>query len=639
MRTHVSAHWWWGFGLLIAAPALILAVLGFRSIKSQEADRARRFDEQVRQLALSLDTALDATLSRMETDLARRKPGRVQGPPWFTLDDSGNLLFPDDKVFFSDSYVYPLLPLEVRQAADEALAAEAQSDYPRALDAYRKSTRYRELSVWARLGAARITMRQQPNAIIELLNLLQRSDGDSLSPDGTPVALLAAGYIEKLPKAQSSAALFFLKTTLSQLRSGHWWLNYQQRKLYDAELTELIPAMGGSPPMEDPRLGAIAAAETVSRRALPFRRGSPTIGFADSVLLVVNSEPGTSGRWRGLALSGSALSTVAGEALGPLSKTVPFAIGIDASERTSWGDVRVAKRRVALASVPGWQMVADDPPGDVTRRERGLWYGLLGLLVSTMIFGLTMTGRFVRREAELARVQAEFAAGVTHEFKSPLTGLRLLMERISSGRLISQESLREYLNAMRRETDRLDHLVNRLLETHRIQSGQKQYQIAPHCVTDIAQTAVARLRTQAESKHIELRIDSDDLTREIDVDRTALQDSFENLLENAVKYSPPGTPVTLSIRHGVRDLLVTVRDEGTGIDSADLPHIFDRFYRGHRASAQSIPGTGLGLALVKAVAEGHGGTVEVESTNRGSEFRLRIPIREEDTYATGLDRG
>jgi signal transduction histidine kinase len=148
------------------------------------------------------------------------------------------------------------------------------------------------------------------------------------------------------------------------------------------------------------------------------------------------------------------------------------------------------------------------------------------------------------------------------------------------------------------------------------------------------------LRTQADAKKITVNVDSDDPTREIDVDRTALQDSFENLLENAIKYSPPGTSVALSIRHGDRDLLVSVRDEGLGIDPADLPRIFDRFYRGRRTASQAIPGTGLGLALVKAVAEGHGGTVEVESApGGGSEFRLRIPIREEETYVAGPDRG
>lgn len=640
MRTLGKANWWWGFCLLIAAPALVLASLGFRFVKSQEAERARQFDEQAHQLALSLDAALNSALARMEANLLRRQPGRIEDTPWFTLDASGEIVFPDDKITFSDSHGHQMLSPDLEMAADQALAAEAQLDYAGALVAYQASARYRELSAWARLGVARIKMRQRPEAIVEYVNSLQNSDNDSQSPDGTPVALLASGYISDLPQSATSAALPFLRSARSLLRSGNWWLNYQQRKLYDAELTSLIAGVAGSPADEDIRLAEIGTIENAVRRLMPFRNDSAKVAFAGSQLLIVNPEPAAGGHWRGLALQGPSLSAFANDGIDLFHRTVPFAIGIDADGRMSWGGVRTVKRSVPLPSIPGWQLVADDPPSDITRRERGLWYGLLGLLVTTLILGLTMTGRLVRREAELARIQAEFAAGVTHEFKSPLTGLRLLMERISSGRLISPESLREYLNAMRRETDRLDHLVNRLLETHRIQSGQREYHIAPHCVTDIAQSAAARLRTQAESKHIQLLVDSDDPTREIEVDRDAIQDSFENLLDNAVKYSPPNTSVTLVIRHAGRNLLVAVRDEGTGIDSADLPHIFNRFYRGRRASAQSVPGTGLGLALVKAVAEGHGGTVEVDSTSpRGSEFRIRIPIRDEETYATGLDRG
>src|SRR5207247_609492 len=111
----------------------------------------------------------------------------------------------------------------------------------------------------------------------------------------------------------------------------------------------------------------------------------------------------------------------------------------------------------------------------------------------------TMTARIVAREMDLARLQAEFSASVTHEFKSPITGIRLLIERIGGGRGLDAGKLREYCAAVRQETDHLEHLVNRLLETHRIQSGQKQYHMAPYAVTDIAEEAIARLRPQSDA--------------------------------------------------------------------------------------------------------------------------------------------
>ena len=215
-----------------------------------------------------------------------------------------------------------------------------------------------------------------------------------------------------------------------------------------------------------------------------------------------------------------------------------------------------------------------------------------------------------------------------------------MLERITGGRLLDKATIREYQGTAQRETDRLERLVNRLLETHRIQSGQKRYQFAPHCIIDIVEGAISQFRPQAEAKRITLTLKTDDVLREIDLDRTGIQDSIENMLDNAIKYSPPDTSVEVSVEHGPKELRVTVRDEGIGIDPADLPRIFDRFYRGRRGEQQSVRGTGLGLALVKAVAEGHGGSVAVKSApGQGSEFCLCIPIREEETYVASLDRG
>jgi two-component system phosphate regulon sensor histidine kinase PhoR len=215
-----------------------------------------------------------------------------------------------------------------------------------------------------------------------------------------------------------------------------------------------------------------------------------------------------------------------------------------------------------------------------------------------------------------------------------------LVERISRGRVLKPSDLVEYCGAIQREADHLEQLVNRLLETHRIQSGQKRYNFAPHCVTDIAESVIARLHPHAEAKRITVALDSDDVTREIDVDRAAIHDALDNLLDNAIKYSRPDTHVAVVIRHNGNELAVAVRDHGIGIDAGDLEKVFDNFFRGQRGQAQSISGTGLGLTLVKAAAEGHGGSVEVDSSpGQGSEFRIRIPIRHEETYVPSSDRG
>jgi two-component system phosphate regulon sensor histidine kinase PhoR len=322
-------------------------------------------------------------------------------------------------------------------------------------------------------------------------------------------------------------------------------------------------------------------------------------------------------------------------------KSAPYAASLaDSSGRVLWGDrASSARRSFPLRSVSGWELrLGEANTGDQGRRF--LWYAFVLLLLMMLAFGVAVTLRTARREMELGRLQAEFAAGVTHEFKSPITGIRLLMERIIGGRVNSRSTIQDYYTAVCRETDRLELLVNRLLETHRIQSGQARYHFAPHCMADIAESAISRLRAQADAKRIHLTLETDDAQREADLDCTAIQDSLENLIENAIKYSPPDTSVAVTVEHTAKEVRVTVRDQGAGIDPADLPRIFDRFYRGRRDERQSVRGTGLGLPLVKAVVEGHGGLVEVKSIpGKGSEFCLRIPLREEERYAQSAHRG
>jgi two-component system phosphate regulon sensor histidine kinase PhoR len=258
-----------------------------------------------------------------------------------------------------------------------------------------------------------------------------------------------------------------------------------------------------------------------------------------------------------------------------------------------------------------------------------LWYGFILLLVMMLTIGLAMTARVVRREVELGRMQNEFIAAVSHEFKSPITSIRLLMERITSGRLHSATAMGEYHAAINRETDRLERLVNRLLEAQQIQAGRRQYSFAPTSLRTIIEAAAEQLHQQAEAKSVRLETEVDDGIPELPLDKLALTDALENLLDNAIKYSPAGTRVTVTAQAVDHTVRVEVCDEGIGIEPGDLPRIFDRFYRARHGDQHNVKGTGLGLALVKAAIEAHGGKVEVASRpGEGSRFSLQFPIKE-----------
>jgi signal transduction histidine kinase len=487
-------------------------------------------------------------------------------------------------------------------------------------------------------------MRGRPRALLEWFQTSAVHQNGALSPNATPVSLLAASYVRGLPLSASVPLRPFIEETLHRLRAGRWWLGYDQRLLHDKELCITIESTGGKT-STDPVLAKLRTVEQALRRLATVQRGSPiriAVEHGQESILVI-ARPRGEDEWHGTALAGQDLSGFIESAIAPIRTTFSYPLALVSSNgRLGWGDplAAIGPRSYPLRSVSAWELRTVEPAAAGAVRQRRLWYALLALLLAMLTFGLVLTTRVVRREMELARLKTEFAAGITHEFKSPITSIRLLLERITSGRQLSAAALLEYGETMQRETARLERLVNRLLEMHSIQSGEKRYRVARHRIGDLAAAAaVMNLDTHARAKRITVKLDIDDPEYEIDVDRTALEDSLENLLENAIKYSPPETFVSLTIRRKEREIGIFVRDEGIGIHPDDLAHIFEQFYRGQNGQTQSVAGTGLGLALVKAAVEGHGGTVRATSTlGQGSEFHISIPMRQEESYVPSVDR-
>ena len=241
------------------------------------------------------------------------------------------------------------------------------------------------------------------------------------------------------------------------------------------------------------------------------------------------------------------------------------------------------------------------------------------------IVGLEMIDRGVESDASMPRK----------------SGIRLLVERITGRRHFSAGSIDEYCGAINSETGRLEKLVNRLLEWQQIEAGRKQYRFEPDSLAAVTRNAVELLRPQAEAKNvfIDLKVESE--MPDILLDRAAMTDVLENLIDNAVKYSPAGGRVTVELHSDAVQVFAEVRDEGIGITPEDLPRIFEKFYRGSRGNKEDVRGTGLGLSLVKATLDAHGSKVEVKSTpGQGSRFILTLPIRrEEKEHASDSDRG
>lgn len=224
---------------------------------------------------------------------------------------------------------------------------------------------------------------------------------------------------------------------------------------------------------------------------------------------------------------------------------------------------------------------------------------------------------------EVDRLKNEFISTVSHELRTPLTSLRGFSELLLC-REWPPEKQREYLRVIQNESKRLTNLLNDFLDIQRIEAGRETYTFEPLDLQPILEQTVTLFSQTSERHSLVLRIPERLPLVKADSDR--LKQVLTNLVSNAIKYSPDGGTVTIAAEDQGDAIAVRVSDQGLGIAAEDQSKLFTKFYRVDNASTRKIGGTGLGLALVKAIIEDHGGQVAVESEpGRGSTFSLTLP--------------
>ena len=237
--------------------------------------------------------------------------------------------------------------------------------------------------------------------------------------------------------------------------------------------------------------------------------------------------------------------------------------------------------------------------------------------------------RATTREMALVQQQANFVSAVSHEFRTPLTSMRHLTELLAANRVSSEERKAQYYQLLAHETERLHHMVESLLSFGRMQAGPSAWRLEPADTGELVRGVVEEFRRDPRSRGREVVCEAEDDLPPIRADREALSRAVSNLLENAAKYSEPGAPIRVLARRAGDWVHISVKDEGPGIPREEQKKLFERFVRGDEARRAGVRGIGVGLALVKSVAEAHGGSVRLASEpGRGSMFTLVIPSHE-----------
>jgi signal transduction histidine kinase len=249
--------------------------------------------------------------------------------------------------------------------------------------------------------------------------------------------------------------------------------------------------------------------------------------------------------------------------------------------------------------------------------------GDLAVQFNTMADRLEESVEVSRRDRDRSR---DFLADVSHELRTPLAALRTFNQLLMESAGDDPEARAEFLESSAGQIERLDWLAQNLLELSKLDSGLVLLDLRPDDLRAAVESATHQHDAAAARRGIQLIVDLPDAPIRIRHDPPRIGQVVANLVGNAVKFTPRGGAVRVEVEPTDDGARIDVTDTGVGIDPAELPHIFERFYRGSRANEARGSGSGLGLAIVRSIVDMHGGTVTVESgRDRGSRFTVHLP--------------
>ena len=259
--------------------------------------------------------------------------------------------------------------------------------------------------------------------------------------------------------------------------------------------------------------------------------------------------------------------------------------------------------------------------GGLPRSRMPLLLGLLAVTTGLVIVAM----RQLRRESELTRLRSDFVSGVSHELRTPLAQIRMFTETLLLERVRSDDERRRALDIVNRESQRLTHLVDNVLQFSRAERGTMRIAPEPTRLDRLLRELADGFAPLAQGRNVRLRLEADDpLTAPIDAG--AVRQILLNLLDNAVKYGPAGQTVTVSLTRDHAEAVVAVEDQGPGVPGDQRARVWEPYWRLPRDSDSAVGGSGIGLAVVKDLVVAHGGAVDVGAANGGgARFTVRFP--------------
>jgi len=643
------------FFAITLALATALGWLGWLLLEQDRAIEVQRFQEHQEVAADLVVAALQVGLSEVEGRLAglvsgglsaravEDAPGLPEGAVLVVFAASTVEAWPSGRLLY-----YPVSPSSGEPPAGLFAATDAlefrKRDYAGAIAALRPLVRATDP-----MGRAAALVRlgrnyRKSGCWQEALNAYEDLRRLGTTPVGElPAELVARDALCALLEDRGDARLRSQAAALwTDLGVGRWQLNRAAYTFYASQARQRAGVLEGQ---EEPR-ASVALAESVgalweewqrAQRGEDMAAGRRCQSFNDRpVLLVWRSAPD---RMAALAAGASFVESRWITALEPALANHHARVALlDSDGRfvrgsPEHGAGRPAVRLASLTQLPWTIQVFSRGDGALTgglavrRRLLVAGFCVMALLV---LAGSYFIGRAVSRELEVARMQSDFVSAVSHEFRTPLTSLCQFTELLAKGRVPSEERRQQFYEVLARESQRLRRLVEGLLNFGRLEAGALRYHFERLDPAELLNGVVAEFREEAELGGRQIQVSVNGAVPEVRADREALSCVVWNLLDNAVKYSPPGSTIWVELGPAGRRVTVAVRDQGTGIARAEQERIFQKFVRGAAAKERSVQGTGVGLAVARRIVRAHGGDITVESEPWcGSTFTVSLPVAEE----------
>jgi signal transduction histidine kinase len=250
-------------------------------------------------------------------------------------------------------------------------------------------------------------------------------------------------------------------------------------------------------------------------------------------------------------------------------------------------------------------------------------------LIVILVFGTVLVTRIVAHEMEILKIKSDFVSSVSHEFKTPLTSMKSLTERLEKGKVVQPAKVKKYVSILSSDIDKLIRLVNNILNFSKIEEGKKVYHMERTAVSTWLEEVIHNYKKGCIERDVAMNfhLQIEEGVPDLDMDRDAMRQVLFNLLDNAVKFSGDNKKVEVSVYNVNHSVIIQVKDLGVGIDDDEKEKVFEKFYRGNSAVVHSIKGTGLGLAMVKHIVEAHNGQIQVKQDPGWSTvFEIRLPI-------------